>query len=56
MSAKTAIFVTMLSVTALWLMWGISWRVALGVFLFVWGNNLMYSSRLKRTIQSGVWK
>ena len=23
-----------------WLLWEVDWRVALGVFIFVWANNL----------------
>lgn len=50
-----AVFAILLMVGALWLLAGIGWRAALGVFMFAWGNNLVYSWRLKRTIKSKVW-
>lgn len=28
----------------------VDWRAALGVFLFVWANNLMYTYRIKKLI------
>lgn len=33
---------------ALWLLSGVNWRVAIGVFLFVWANNLVYTTRLQK--------
>jgi hypothetical protein len=49
-------FAAALMLVALWLLYKLDWHTALGVFLFVWGNNLIYSTRLKYTIKKGVWK
>lgn len=35
---------------ALWLLADIGWRAALGVFVFVWGNNLIYTARMKHYV------
>ena len=40
-----------LFMAGLWLLWDVSWRAALGVFLFTWVNNLVYSHRLKRLLR-----
>jgi len=37
-------------VTGLTLLFFVSWRVAVGVFLVAWGNNLIYSYRLKNLV------
>lgn len=50
------VLAAVLMVFALYLMWHVNWRVAAGVFLFVWGNNIVYSTRLKATIQKGLWR
>ena len=41
-----------------WLLWDINWRAVAGVFLFVWGNNLVYSWNLLYKTRSTVeaWK
>lgn len=36
----------LLYTAALVVLVNVNWRVALGVFLFVWGNNLVYTARL----------
>lgn len=34
-------------VVAIWLLQDAGWRVAVGVLLFVWANNLVYTGRLQ---------
>ena len=37
-----------LSIVGLWLLFDVSWKGALGVFLFVWANNISYSAQLAK--------
>lgn len=46
----STLFPLLLVVTATWLLWRVDWRAAIGVWLFVWGNNLAYSLRLKKLL------
>lgn len=48
--SKTTWLGLALFAVALWLLADIGWRAALGVFVFVWGNNLIYTDRMKRYV------
>jgi uncharacterized membrane protein len=50
-NAIKVLFWILLFIVGLWLLWDVSWRVALGVFLFTWVNNLVYSHRLKELLR-----
>jgi hypothetical protein len=41
-----------LFVTALCLLGTVNWRVSLGVFLLVWGNNYVYTAQLMETAKT----
>lgn len=57
---RTHLLAAAVYIVALWLLWGVNWRAAVGVLLFVWANNLVYSARLKALMRGGprpeLWK
>ena len=40
---KTKIFMYFLSVLSFFLLWSVSWKIGVGVYLFVWMNNVYKS-------------
>jgi hypothetical protein len=49
-------FSASLMVCALWLLSDFGWRAPVGILLFVWGNNLAYSYRVKKLIEQRPWR